>query len=217
VAQFGVYAGDQWRVRPRFTLTYGIRWDKPHLPDTPTANPASVASYGFRTDVVPSPQQWSPRAGFNWDLTRGEVRQQVRGGVGLFGGRNPFVYLSNQYGNTGIEFRRISLTFNAANSVPFTANPDNQPKSLGNAGTNEIDVVDPDYKFPSIVRGNLAYDRSLPFGLVGDVELLFTNSVEDVTYRNLNLVQTSTRPDGRPFFGPRQSNVQRRHPAPQHG
>ncbi len=201
VAQFGVYAGDQWRVFPRFTLTYGIRWDKPHLPDTPTANPASVANYGFRTDIVPSPQQWSPRAGFNWDLTRGEVRQQVRGGVGLFGGRNPFVYLSNQYGNTGIEFRRISLTFNAANSVPFSANPDNQPKAVGNAGTNEIDVVDPDYKFPSIVRGNLAYDRSLWFGLIGDVELLFTNTVDDVTYRNLNLVQTSTRPDGRPFFG----------------
>jgi hypothetical protein len=201
VQQFGVYVGDQWRMRPRFTLTYGVRWDKPRLPDTPTANPAAVTNYGFRTDVVPTPQQWSPRAGFNWDLSRGEVRQQVRGGAGLFGGRNPFVYLSNQYGNTGIEFRRISLNFNAANSVPFSPDPDNQPKSVGNAGTNEIDVVDPDYQFPAIVRGNLAYDRSLFFGLVGDVELLFTNSVHDLTYRNLNLVQTSTRPDGRPFFG----------------
>jgi hypothetical protein len=201
VAQFGVYAGDQWRVGPRLTLTYGVRWDKPHMPDTPTANPAAVTNYGYRTDVVPTPQQWSPRAGFNWDLTRDEVRQQVRGGIGLFGGRNPFVYLSNQYGNTGIEFRRISLNFNAANSVPFSPDPDNQPKAVGNAGTNEIDVVDPDYQFPSIIRGNLAYDRSLFFGLVGGVELLFTNTVNDLTYQNLNLVQTSTRPDGRPFFG----------------
>ena len=202
VYQFGLYVGDQWRVGPQFTLTYGLRWDKPVFPDTPTANPASVANYGYRTDVVPTPQQWSPRAGFNWDLSGDdETRQQVRGGIGWFSGRNPFVYLSNQYGNTGIEFRRLSLTFNANNRVPFSPDPDNQPTSVGNAGTNEIDVVDPDYKFPSIVRGNLAYDRSLPWGLVGNAELLFTDTVRDVNYSNLNLVQTATRPDGRPVFG----------------
>jgi hypothetical protein len=199
VYQFGVYVGDQWRIRPSFTLTYGVRFDKPVFPDTPTANPASVANYGFRTDVVPSPGQWSPRAGFNWD-PGGETKQQVRGGVGLFSGRNPFVYLSNQYGNTGIEFRRLSLNFNANNAVPFSADPDSQPKSVGAAGTNEIDVVDPDYQFPAIVRGNLAYDRNLPWGLLGNVEVLFSDTVKDVTYRNLNLVQTATRPDGRPVF-----------------
>lgn len=200
VYQFGLYVGDQWRVGSSVTLTYGVRWDKPVFPDTPTANPASVANYGYRTDLVPSPSQWSPRVGFNWD-PGGQTRQQVRGGIGFFSGRNPFVYLSNQYGNTGIEFRRLSLNFNANNAVPFSADPDNQPKAVGNAGTNEIDVVDPDYQFPAIVRGNLAYDRNLPFGLVGTAELLFSDTVKDVTYRNLNLVQSGTRLDGRPVFG----------------
>ena len=73
----------------------------------PTLQPSRTTA--TRTDVVPSPQQWSPRVGFNLDLSRDKTRQQVRGGVGLFSGRNPFVYLSNQYGNTGIEFRRLSL------------------------------------------------------------------------------------------------------------
>ena len=201
VFQFGLYAGDQWRVKPRFTLTYGVRWDRPVFPDKPTANPAAVSNYGYATDVVPSPQTWSPRAGFNWDLTSNGTRQQVRGGLGIFGGRNPYVYLSNQYGNTGIEFRRLSVTYNANNRIPFVPDPDNQPKTVGNAGTNEIDVIDPDYQFPQIFRGNLAYDRSLPFGLIGNVELLFTDTIKDLTYKNLNLVQTGTRPDGRPIFG----------------
>ncbi len=202
VYQFGFYAGDQWRVHPKFTLTYGVRWDKPHFPDKPTANPASVANYGFATDIVPSPSSWSPRAGFNWDLTGDGPRQQVRGGFGLFSGRNPFVYLSNQYGNTGIEFRRLTLTpFRDTNAVPFSPDPDNQPKNVGAAGTNEIDVIDPDYQFPSIVRGNLAYDRDLFAGIVGNFEVLFSNTVNDVNYSNLNLVQTGTRPDGRPVFG----------------
>jgi len=201
VYQFGFYAGDQWRVHPKFTLTYGIRWDKPYFPDKPTANPASVANYNFATDIVPSPSSWSPRAGFNWDLSTDSLRQQVRGGFGLFSGRNPFVYLSNQYGNTGIEFRRLSLSFANANNVAFSADPDNQPKAVGAAGTNEIDVIDPAYQFPAIVRGNLAYDRDLFMGLVGNVEFLFSNTVKDVNYSNLNLVQTGTRPDGRPVYG----------------
>ena len=201
VYQFGLYVGDQWRLRPDLTLTYGLRYDKPVFPDTPTSNPAALTLFGFATDIVPSPGQWSPRAGFNWDLG-GETNQQLRGGIGYFSGRNPFVYLSNQYGNTGIEFRRLTQTFNASNTVPFSADPDNQPKSIGTVPSNEIDMIDPDYQFPAIVRGNLAYDRSLPLGLVGNVELLYSNTVKDVTYRNLNLVQTGTRLDGRPVYGP---------------
>lgn len=201
VYQIGFYAGDQWRVAPRFTLTYGVRYDKPIFPDKPTANPAAEAIYGFATDVVPSTQTISPRAGFNWDLSGDEIRQQVRGGFGLFGGRTPYVWLSNQYGNTGIEFRRLSVPFNTANRVPFVADPDNQPTSVGNAATNEIDVVDPDYSFPQLLRGNLAYDRSLPLGLIGKVELLFAKTVKDINYQNLNLVQASTLQDGRAVYG----------------
>jgi hypothetical protein len=202
VRQLGFYAGDQWRVRPNFSLTYGVRWDKPFFPKTPTANPQALAVYGHATDVVPKTSTWSPRIGFNWDLSHDVQQQQVRGGVGLFGGRTPYVWLSNQYGNTGIEFQRISTTpFNAAANIPFVADPDNQPKSVGRASTNEIDVVDPGYDFPRVVRGNLAYDRGLPWGIVGTAELLFSKNVKDINYQNLNLVQVSTREDGRPVYG----------------
>jgi hypothetical protein len=202
--QIGFYAGDQWRIRPNFTLTYGLRWDKPFFPDEPTANPQAVATYGYATDVVPKTQTWSPRAGFNWDLTKELTRQQVRGGIGLFGGRTPYVWLSNQYGNTGIEFRRLQVSpFATTNNIPFVPDPDGQPTTVGRATTNEIDVIDPDYDFPQILRGNLAYDRSLPFGLTGTVELLFANDVKDIAYSNINLVQAATREDGRPVFSGR--------------
>ena len=202
VYQMSLYLGDQWRIAPTFTLTYGLRWDKPIFPDTPSANPDAVSLYGYRTDIVPSPQSWSPRAGFNWDLSGDGPRQQVRGGVGLFSGRNPYVYLSNQYVNSGIEFKRLSSgAFSATGNFPFSADPDNQPKSGVGVSTNEIDVIDPDYQFPAIVRGNLAYDRDLPFGLIGTFEMLFSETVRDITYSNLNLQQVGTRLDGRPNYG----------------
>jgi hypothetical protein len=201
VRQLGFYAGDQWRLASNFTLSYGLRYDTPIFPDKPTANPQAVALYGYATDVVPDDFTLSPRAGFNWDLSGDGQRQQLRGSLGYFGGRTPYVWLSNQYGNTGIEFRRLAVAFNTANRVAFVPDPNNQPTTVGGAASNEIDVIDPDYAYPKTIRGNLAYDRNLALGLTGTVEFLFSSNVEDIDYQNVNLIQTATRPDGRPFYG----------------
>jgi hypothetical protein len=201
VRQFGFYAGDQWRPTSALTLTYGLRADIPTFPDKPTANPAALAAFGYKTDEVPSGLLWSPRAGFNWALSDNNT-EQIRGGVGLFSGRTPYVWLSNQYGNTGIEFRRVSVGFNANNRITFVPDPTAQPQSVGNAATNEVDLIDPDYKFPSLVRFNLAYDKDLNlFGLIGTAEFLYSTNVNDVRYENLNLQQVGTRgPDSRPLY-----------------
>ncbi|HET9262093.1 MAG TPA: carboxypeptidase regulatory-like domain-containing protein [Vicinamibacterales bacterium] len=200
VRQYGFYAGDQWRPVSALTLTFGVRADIPTFPDKPTANPASEAAFGYRTDEVPSGVLWSPRIGFNYAIGSGND-EQIRGGFGLFSGRTPYVWLSNQFGNTGIEFRRISLGFNANNRILFSPDPDAQPTNIGNAATNEIDLIDPDYKYPSLIRTNLGYDRNLGMaGLTGTVEFLYSHNVNDIKYQNLNLRQTGTRPDGRPIF-----------------
>lgn len=201
VYQLGFYAGDQWRVTNRVTLTYGLRLDFPIFPDKPSANPAVSSIYGKDTDVAPSSQTWSPRAGFNWDLSTDTTRQQVRGGLAVFGGRTPYVWLSNQYTNTGLEFTRVNTGFNNNNRIVFVPDPNNQPTNVGNAATNEINLVDPDYTYPQLLRGNLAYDRSLGWqGLVASAEFLFSKTLKDITYENLNLVEAGTRPDGRPFY-----------------
>jgi hypothetical protein len=202
VRQFGFYAGDQWRPTSNLTVTYGVRADIPTFPDKPTHNPASEAAFGLRTDEVPSGVMWSPRAGFNYALGANNT-EQIRGGIGLFSGRTPYVWLSNQYGNTGIEFRRITAGFNVNNRIPFVSDATQQPTSVtgANAATNEIDLIDPDYKYPSLLRTNIAYDRELGFfGLIGTAEFLYSQNVHDIKYQNLNLRQVGTRPDGRPVF-----------------
>jgi hypothetical protein len=205
VNQLGFYVGDVWRVKPRVTLTYGVRLDKPFFPDDPTANPASVAAFGFATDVAPNPTMFSPRAGFNWDL-KGDGKRQLRGGLGIFSGRTPYVWLSNQYGNSGIEFQRIGAGFNANNRIPFVTDPFNQPRTVTGASagtfTNEIDLVDPDYKYPSVFRGNIAYDHDLGlWGMIGTVEFFGSSTLKDIAYNNLNRIPgPTTLFDGRPIF-----------------
>ena len=89
---------------PRFTLTLGVRVDMPLFPDKPTANPRLGGELRLPHRRGAEPHACSrPASGFNWDIA-GDGKQQVRGGVGIFSGRTPYVWLSNQYGNTGIEF-----------------------------------------------------------------------------------------------------------------
>jgi hypothetical protein len=211
VYQFGFYAGDKWRMRSDFTLTYGVRMDKPHFSEKPNANPVSVADFGYATDVVPSPTMWSPRAGFNWDLTRGGSLKQLRGGLGLFTGRTPYVWLSNQFSNTGVDFTSLSVSYAAANRIPFVADPNNQPTTVtgGTTGRQTINVIDPEYKYPAIMRATLGYDQQLPFwGLIGTAEALYTRAVEDIYYQNINYVPTGTQlPDGRLTFKKYDTNL----------
>ena len=63
-------------------------------------------------------------------------------------------------------------------------------------------MIDPDYKYPSLLRGNLGYDRDLEvFGLIGTAEFVFSKNVKDVRYENLNLhAGGHAGIDGRPFF-----------------
>jgi hypothetical protein len=200
VYQLGFYAGDVWRVRSDLTLTYGLRLDLPIFPDTPLPNPTVRSVYGVGTDVVPKSNTWSPRVGVNWDLSTDTTQQQLRFGTGLFGGRTPYVWLSNQYTNTGNEFTRISTGFNVNNRIAFVTNTEQQPRNVGSAATNEINLVDEDYAFPRLLRGNVGYDRNLGSALIGNVEVLFSKTLQDIHYQNLNLSVAGQRPDGRPFY-----------------
>ncbi len=205
VRQLSAYAGDQWRMRSNLTITLGVRFDAAQLPDKPSANPLAVSLLDHRTDIVPNDRLWSPRFGFNYDVFS-DGSNQVRGGIGIFGGRPPYVWLSNQFGNTGVDFRRIGATFNTANRIPFVTNAAGQPKTVtgatAGAFSNEIDFLDPDFKYPSVYRGNLAIDRKLPWGLYATAEFVGSRTINDIKYQNYNYTNSVTLVGvgGRPFY-----------------
>ena len=198
VNQLGFYVGDQWAVKDNLTVTLGLRVDVPFFPDSPTFNPEAFQRFGFRTDDIPDGEQlWQPRFGFNWDI-EGNGRSQLRGGAGIFAGRTPYVWISNQYARTGIEQQFI-----ACDDQPVNPNPDTQDPSCGlnNPGGGEFNFIDPDFQFPQVARYNLAYDRTLPWwNLVASAEVVFTDSIEEIDYANVGLNRIGTTFDGRPEY-----------------
>ena len=210
-AMLGFYLQDQFRATPYLTVTGGLRADVPLFLDDPLYNAAGEQAFGYSTAKLPG-GKWlfSPRLGFNWDASGGARTTQVRGGSGVFTGRTPFVWISNQYSNTGVDIARVDARSGlTAGFFNPSADPLQQPRP-GQPGsplvpitTAEINITDPDFKFPQVWRSNLAVDQQLPvLGLVATVEGLYTKAVNDITYRNLNLVQQTTNAvDGRPVYG----------------
>ena len=200
----GFYVNDQWRVNSNLTLTGGLRLDMPRYPDTPSRNTIVETAINRRTDNKPSESLIvSPRIGFNWNPNAGG-NQQVRGGVGIFAGRTPFVWVSNAYGGTGIEQVSLTCLASAGCQVPaFNPDPFNQPRvgAGAAAGTLTVDLIDPDFEAPRVMRGTLGYDRDLFFGVRGTAEVIHSRTQKDVFYTNENRRQNGTNAiDGRPLY-----------------
>ncbi len=184
VAQLGGYIGDKWALLPNFSLTYGVRVDVPIINSTPTANPTVQSVYGVPTNQAATGNVlWSPRVGFNWDVFNDKITQ-IRGGIGLFSGRTPYVWISNQFSNSGMDFTRLAIR---NPSFPFVADPLNQPVPTGVAAlTTEVDLIDKNFTYPQLLRTNLAVDHELPFGIIGTLEFIYSKNLNEILYQDLN-------------------------------
>ncbi|MBU2445165.1 MAG: carboxypeptidase regulatory-like domain-containing protein [Bacteroidetes bacterium] len=185
--QYGFYIQDEWTVSPTFKVTGGIRFDLPVYTDKPVYNKAfdstfSALGYDLGTNILPyTTPAISPRIGFNWAVDE-ERNTQLRGGVGLFSGRFPAVWVSNQYSNTGLDYYNVT-------TVPanFIGDPNAQPQTATKLPSAEVNVTDRNFKAPSIIRFNFAVDQRLPYNLIASVEGIYSISQNEVYYQNINL------------------------------
>jgi hypothetical protein len=199
-AAYSGYLQDEWATTPRLNITYGLRVDMPVFKDKPPFNLSVKDSLGRNTTDIPSGNiEWSPRFGFNWNAT-GDDRNQVRGGVGLFSGRPAFVWLSNAFQNSGsIGFAQLTCNGGTNAGQPqFTSatatTPPTQCLATVPGGTGltalaggEIDLLDPNLKFPQNLRTTIGYDRRLTQNWVGTLEAIYTRGVNGLFYQNIAL------------------------------
>lgn len=198
--QFGFYAQDKWVVSRDFNFTYGIRFDIPLLFNKPTANGAfndfaAGRGMGVRVGETPSAKLMvSPRVGFSW-YTDEEHRTLIRGGVGIFTGRVPFVWLSNSFNNTDMEQKGTTLQpkdasgKNDTNEAPSLGQYKDNPLSAA-TGSMKQDIVttDKNFKYPQVLRANLAWEQFLPGSVKMTLEGVYSKTMNNVFFENLALV-----------------------------
>jgi outer membrane receptor for ferrienterochelin and colicin len=208
VRQLGAYVQDSWQVNDRLTLTGGLRYDVPIFGDKPVEDVtyrALIDTLGVHTGTFPSGNGlWSPRLGFNFDVT-GRGNTILRGGAGVFSGRPPYVWMSNAFTNTGGE--QVTLTCTGAGAVPaFTVDINNIPDRCANAATTPnpaapvVNYFDKNFKFQQSLRFALGVDQRLPWGLVATGDFLMTRNHNQMYQVDDNLTAGHVNSEGRMLY-----------------
>lgn len=207
------FVQDRWQITPSLSLVGGVRMDMYKSDDVPPLNQNFVDRYGFSNQATYDGLELiSPRIGLTWEI---DDRTTLSGGVGLFGGGTPNVWLSNSYSNTGVATSQI--TVNAMSAAPLQEavlqNVDGfdiplEAQALLVAGDGPVNALDPGFKMPSSWRWNLSASHIYDFGPLGDdwrvgVDFLYTDVRHAVVWQDLRLIQTGIGPDGRPLYSVR--------------
>jgi len=209
----GLFAQTKWNVSPRLILTAGLRYDMVDSGTRPPFNQLFKDRFGVANNgTVDGVDTVSPRLSFNW--TPEESRTiQVRGGVGHFLGRAPWVFFSNSYSNPGIGRFNV-LTPPTGGVVSYLqstfdpANPIGSAPSIPAGGRYEINLADDKIKLPSVWRGNVGVDAKLPGGgATASLEYVQTNNDDTLFITNDNLRPTTIGADGRQRFAGNPSNA----------
>ena len=212
--QFGIYAQDRFEVNDRLNLTFGLRVDFPFypidLPSNPNLDAMNLSFTNPRTGetivpdvsvLPPALPLWSPRIGFNYDVF-GDRSLQIRGGTGMFSGRVPFVWISNQVNNNGVTRGGFGLTYE---QWGVDGNPQWQgfqpdvtyyrpdPATLDAQVSRNLAITDENFKLPQVWRSNLAADYMLPHDIVATLEGIYSLDINSPLAVNINTTQPTQR------------------------
>ena len=219
------------KISPGVRFDYSFAGTQPYLDSqlnrTNSANYVSAnptyAAPGFSglTGKLPSRVTVSPRLGFSFDV-KGNQKLIIRGGTGIFTGRVPFAWYGYAYTLNGGSYGNIdwngpkgpSGPLPGGQVVPLAINPAGLKDTVakyatlygaGNrAATREIDVFDNNFKLPTIWRSNIAVDFKFGNGYKFGVDFLYTKTIHDVKYKQINLKDSvayfSTGPTQTPVY-----------------
>ncbi|MGV8932657.1 MAG: TonB-dependent receptor [Luteimonas sp.] len=215
----GVFLQDTWAINYNLNVSFGVRVDIPDFSEQKLFNPLIQQTYGYDNTNTVDSKLVQPRLGFNYTFDS-DRPTQLRGGIGLFGGAAPNVWIAGSYQNTGLNYVEYTVKTPADLAGRFT--PGINPPYIPSTGTDpacvpvatkascpraNVDIVEPGLKMPSVWKTNLAFDHELPwYGIVASAELLLTDVKDALYIERLDLFDgngngaTAIGQDGRPIF-----------------
>ena len=200
--QWSFYIQDNISWSERFRMSVGARFELPSYPSL--ANNYNEDYYKldfggrhFRTDNVPGASlSFSPRVGFNWDIT-GDRKYILRGGTGLFVGRMPFVWLVSAVGNSGMGQTSYWATQTNGQILPtFTTSQEDMLRQINATSSTTVPgsptILADDLRMPKTWKGSLAFDAKLPGDIDFTLEGIFNKDLNPVVVSNANVYWDGT-------------------------
>ena len=210
--QFSAYLQDEYSILNNLKVTAGVRIDLPMYFDGAIDNPnlnGVLFAEGEEVDLSTWPDAkilWSPRLGFSWDVI-GDKSLKIRGGTGVFTGRLPFVWFTNQPSNSGMlqyqlvinsnggpaaqsRLARIPLLADASQLLRDPALIDIFPQQ--NPAGGRIASIEKDFSLPQVWRSSLGFDIRLPLEMMLTLEGVYTRDINSIRFENINLADAAS-------------------------
>jgi hypothetical protein len=206
----GLFAQGDWRLSPRLTASAGLRWDVSAFLTRPQANPLLVRELGVRTDR--NAVDWrgiQPRAQVLWDV-RGDGRDVVRVGGGLFTAQPHQMAQINNLLNDGLRLSEVLLTGAAVPRPDFVSYRQDLATVPGvPAGATQapayINVMGADFRVPRTFKTDVAWQHRFGERLLVGLSGQYARTTSNYHYFDRNLVDPAFRLDneqGRAVFVP---------------
>jgi len=209
-SQFGFYVQDEFQVNDNLKITGGLRIDVPIINDDPAFDAGTIDQTisdieqvwdlnGASPGQVPDAQiYWAPRVGFNWDV-KGDADLQIRGGLGVFTGRVPFVWAGGPFNNNGTNVGRLESEPGGGDGLlpdgsPIPLRTGDNPLTAADFGVDpndqipngRLEIFEADFKYPQVFRSSLAADKRLAGGYIVTLEGIYTKNINNINHRNVS-------------------------------
>ena len=208
--EHNAYFQDSFYLNDDLQITAGIRYDWYTSNDVPNENPEFVEDYGFSNATnFDGEGLFQPRLGFLYTV---DEKTELRGGVGLYSGGNPNVWLSNNFSNTNTTQvgSRVNDFDLFGDDVVYVNGEDGVPNGPGYAvpavldaavdsgeGSNfEINYLDPDFELPSEWKLALGMTHVSDGDYVFNFDAIYSIAQNPAIVLRGDLVEVGIREDG---------------------
>jgi len=166
-----LYAEDTWRILPRFTLTYGLRWDVDFAPASTNGlnfpgvigfNPNNLSTVAYAPGAPPYDTTYgnfAPRIGVAYEAFDTPDFQTVfRGGFGVF-----YDLASSEAGNSTGYYPQQGVSQTIGGTFPLSAAVAAPPPIVPPTAANRVPLwgFDPHLKLPYTLQWNLSFEQGL--------------------------------------------------------
>ncbi|WP_446742447.1 carboxypeptidase regulatory-like domain-containing protein [Silvibacterium acidisoli] len=184
VLDAGIYAEDTWKVRPNFTVSYGMRYET----QTQISDHADFA----------------PRFGASYSINGGKNKPPIavfRGGYGLFYTRFASTNVLEAKRQNGID--QVGISVNSPNFYPGTCSSDPANCTGDTDSSPTIFSINPFLRAPYVSVGGFSMDKPIGKHVSISANYLYQRGVHLYLTRNINAPMPGTYNPDDPTSGTR--------------
>ncbi len=204
------YAQDEFYLTDDLKVVAGLRYDWITTSDKPVENAEFLAQNNYsNTANLDGISLLQPRIGLNYTLSDDT---ELRGGIGLFSGGNPNVWMTNNYQNTNVTGGEVDNTYadlfdgsitwvNTEDGVtagPGYSVPGDLDEAMSAAtGSNfESNNLDPDFEMPSEWKISAGMTHINEEDYVFNLDLLVSVTQDQAMIKYLGIEEVGFTDDG---------------------